>query len=196
MPDNDLHNGKELLSRIAGGDQRAFGELVGHYTSIIYGHLISYLKNAPQAEEVTQDIFMALWKHRSELPLIGNLQGYIYTMTRNRAYNIFQQKLQDCVSPPPDFPDHLTMTPAATTEYRQLYNMLMEGIAHLPSRRKQVFTLSRIERKSYEEIAAELSISKSAVKQHIIEALIFLRTYLREHADIVLLLSAINIFFP
>ncbi|MCH5687368.1 HTH domain-containing protein [Niabella sp. W65] len=43
-----------------------------------------------------------------------------------------------------------------------------------------MFLLSRVENLTYNQIAAQLNISRSAVRQHIVEALVFLRSYLKE----------------
>lgn len=186
MSANHTYDEKALLLKIAAGDQLAFNRLADRYASVIYGHLLSYLKDVQLSEEITQDILLGLWKHRTTLPQIANLPGYIFTMTRNRAYSGFRDKLYASTTPPPDILESALMTPATATEYRQLYHILMEGIGQLPARRKEVFSLSRLENKSYEEIATQLGISRSAVRQHIIEALVFLRTYLKQRSDIII----------
>lgn len=140
-----------------------------------------YLKNTLVAEEITQDILLSLWKHRQELPDIVNFPGYVYVMTRNRTNNIFREKILSTVEPPPDLMDSLLQNPAGVLEYRQLYDTLMQGINALPPRRQEVFQLNRLQGLSYEAVADQLGISKSAVKQHVIESLVFLRTFLRQH---------------
>ena len=170
---------------IASGDQQAFTILVERYTSTIYGHLVSYLKNVQEAEDITQEIFIALWKKRQQLPQIKNLSAYLFTATKNRAINAFRNKLNTLEEPPADTIGSLLATPSDHLEYRELYRALMAGIAKLPPRRKQVFTMSRVTGLSYEEIATSLGISRSAVKQHIIEAMLFLRRYLKKCMGIV-----------
>jgi RNA polymerase sigma-70 factor (ECF subfamily) len=64
-------------------------------------------------------------------------------------------------------------------EYRQLSDALRRGIDQLPARRKEIFLMSRFDGKTYDEIASHLDISKSAVNKNIVEALVFLRTFLR-----------------
>lgn len=172
------YNEQEILGRVAAGDQRAFTSVVEKYSAAIYAHVLTYIKNAVRSEEITQDIFIKVWEHRTELPAIANFSGYLYVMTRNRAISALREKI---FSPEPEKDELETdgLNPAGALEFRQFSETVMRGIALLPPRRKQVFTLSRFEGLGYEEIARKLEISKSAVNQHIVEALLFLRTFLR-----------------
>ncbi len=179
MENDCLYNEREILTRVAEGDQRAFKLLIGQYSATVYTHVLTYLKNAVRAEELTQDIFMNVWKHREELPSIDNFAGYVYVMTRNRTNSAFRERLLNTSEPARDELEAAWLDPARAMEYRQLSDTLMKGIELLPQRRKEIFTLSRFEGKSYQEIADSIGISKSAVNKHIIEALVFLRTYLR-----------------
>jgi len=45
--------------------------------------------------------------------------------------------------------------------YKETYTTIMEGIKRLPPRQKEVFTLSRIEHLSYEEISGRLVFQKA-----------------------------------
>lgn len=63
------YNEPELLMRIAQGDERAFARMIDKYTTIVYSHLFSYLKNAEKAEEITWAIFLRIWKNRAKSAL-------------------------------------------------------------------------------------------------------------------------------
>lgn len=179
MKNDCAYNEQDILARVAKSDQRAFELLVEHHTAVIYSHVLTYIKNAPRAEEITQDIFMKIWKHREELPSVVNFRGYLHVITRNTTISALREKIRTGVESKDEL-DTGSLNPAGSLELRELAETLQQGIALLPPRRKQVFMLSRIEGLSYEEIAGRLGISKSAVNQHIVEALLFLRTYLRD----------------
>lgn len=180
MGKDAVYNEQEVLRRVAKGDQRSFVLLVEQHTPVIYAHVLTYIKNASRAEEITQDIFMKVWKHREELPAITNFRGYLYVMTRNSTISAFRAKMVTWEEAQKDELETSNLNPAGVMEFRQLSETLMLGVKLLPPRRKQVFTMSRFDGMSYEEIAATLGISKSAVNQHIVEALVFLRTYLKD----------------
>ena len=180
-----LHNESALLTLVALGDQRAFTEFVAHYTPVVYKHLLFYIRNAETSEELTQDVFINIWKNRGKLRNMDNFAGYLYVCTRNAINMAFRQKLQAFAEPPPDLLQTLLSNPDAALELKELSATLHKAINLLPARRREVFRLSRLENKTYEEIAVQLQISKSTVKEHILEALAFLRSYLRQELGVV-----------
>jgi RNA polymerase sigma-70 factor (ECF subfamily) len=176
-----LNNENEILLRVAEGDEKAFALIVDHYTDIIYPHLLSYIKNAEKAEEITQDIFLRIWNNRTRLAAMENFPGYVYIITRNRAKTAFKEQLADRAKVVIDpLSDILADAEAVSLEVKELHRVLQQAIENLPPRRKEVFLLSRVENLTYDQIAAQLNISRSAVRQHIVEALVFLRSYLKE----------------
>lgn len=181
------YNEKELLSRMAEGDEQAYMQIIDRYGSIIYGHSLLYVKDVPLAEEVTQDILFNLWKQRTMLAEVENFPGYVYAMTRKRAFTAFRTKLAAYADAPPDHLASALNRPDASLEFKQLSQAILNGIEHLPPRRKQIFIMSRYDGLTYDAIANQLGIAKSTVKDHILEALVFLRTYIKENSDVVLM---------
>lgn len=179
MKNDCLYNEQKILLLVSNGNEQAFNEIVKKYSAVIYTHALTYIKNAVQAEEITQDIFMNLWQRREELPHISNFRGYLYAMVRNRTISEFRKKILALNDQKVDELESLSPGPVDSVEMRQLLEILMLGIQKLPTRRKQVFIMSRFDGMSYDEIARKLGISKSSVNQHIVEALVYLRTYLR-----------------
>lgn len=176
----DSYQDKELLLQIASGDEKAFATLIDRHTASVYGHVLSYIKDPHYAEEITQDIFVAIWKNRDGLAAIEHFAAYLFKATRNKTISAFRQKLKAITVPVQDALDLAAEQPAETVEFQQLSETIIRGIELLPPRRQQVFKLSRLEGKTYDDIARQLNISRSSVNQHIVEALVFLRTYLRD----------------
>lgn len=170
---------KELLCLTAAGDQRAFSRLVTLYSAKVYAHVLTYIKSASLSEEITQDIFLKLWESRTQLPGVNNFAGFIHVITRNRTISELRKKLDNFSEANAEEVEEDLLNPVLQLEYRQLSDTLLRGIELLPPRRKQVFRMSRFEGMSYDKIATELGISKGTVNEHIVEALLFLRSYLR-----------------
>ncbi len=185
MPVRNLYNEPELLQCVAQGDQVAFSEVVRYYTPIIYRRIMMYVKNSLTAQELTQDVFISIWQNRAKLAGMDNFSGYIYVIARNKAFRGMQTVVEHAPEPPDDTIQTLLHTPEISTELKDLARILNNGIDRLPKRRKQVFKMSRIDQLTHDQIASELSISKSAVNQHITEAMVFLRTYLKEMAQVI-----------
>jgi RNA polymerase sigma-70 factor (family 1) len=178
LENDSSNNERQILKKVATGDEQAFKILVEEYGAVIYSHVIAYIKNVSRAEEITQDIFIAVWRHRQQLPDLQNFRGYLFVLTRNRAISAFREKILRYDEAEKD--QLLTnINPGEILEYRQLSEILRRGINQLSERRKEIFMMSRFDGKTYDQIAHHFNISKSAVNKHIIEALAFLRTFLR-----------------
>lgn len=186
MEQNPLYNEVELLQLVAGGDERAFSAVVDRYAPVVYSQLLIYLKDVQRAEEVSQDIFMAIWRNREKLPGMDNFPGYLYVSTRNKILTVVKERVLATEEPPEDRLHSLLTDPASAMELKELMEGVRRGIDLLPTRRKEVFMLSRQENLTYEEIGARLGLSRNTVKEHISEALAFLRDYLNRGMDVVL----------
>jgi RNA polymerase sigma-70 factor (ECF subfamily) len=186
LKESPTYDEQACLLQVAQGDEQAFAKIMDRYTRIIFPHLLSYLKQPQKAEELTQDIFMRIWHNREKLPSIDNFPGYVYVITRNRVNTALREKLADLAQGHLDGLQQLLTQPESSLELKDLIGVLNKAIEALPARRQEVFRLSRIENLTYEQIAERLGISRSAVRQHIVEALVFLRNYLREQLGIVI----------
>lgn len=173
---------------MAKGDQRAFALLIEKYGASVYTHILSYVKNAARAEELSQDVFMSIWNHRENLPSIQNFQAYLIVLTRNRTISALRERIKKYDETAKDELESNTSDPEMQLEYRQLSESLQRGIEKLPARRREIFEMSRFEGKTYDEIAQQLNISKSAVNKHIIHALVFLRNFLHDEIGYTLLI--------
>lgn len=185
MKDSYLYNEKQTLRKASDGDERAFSLVVQQYAAIIYHHLMMQLRDHQLAQDLTQNIFISLWKNREGLKDIDNFPGYIYRMARNTSYKAFLKLVEEHKQQPSDQLNSMLDNPQTTLEAKELQRVIADGIAALPRRRREVFELSRLEDMSYEKIADYLNISRSAVKHHIVAARIFLREYIKRHAHVV-----------
>ncbi len=188
LDSGQFHNKEEerkLLLHISQGDEAAFSLIVRKYTGIVYPYLLYWVKNAHRAEDLTQDVFIRLWDKRHHLAQVENFGGYIYITARNIATAALDKHLLEMEELNTDKLYELTTQPARLLEVKELSAALNRGIDALPPRRKEVFLLSRMKDMTYDAIAEQLNISRSAVRQHIVEALVFLRHYLQQHAGVI-----------
>lgn len=191
---NNDYQERLLLERVVQGDQRAFNIIVGKYSSVIYPYLLYWLKQPQLAEELAQDVFLRIWKHREKLKGISNFAGYVFTITRNLAWTELERIMRAPEDPATARTDEALNNPHATLELKELAALMENAIESLPPRRREIFRLSRTAGLTYEEIAAQLNLSRSTVREHMVEALVFLRAYLKKHAGIIFSFLAILLF--
>ena len=182
-------------------NDEAFKRLFDSYKNRLYGYVLAITHSHYTAEEITQEIFIKLWLCRDILYQVDNLDGYIFTIARNKTLNHLRKaaydvrllkELQERVSPT-DITNNVEER-ALVNEYDQL---LQGALAHLSPQRRLVYQLSRQRGLNHEEIAHQLQVSRNTVKNHMVEALRFIRHYFVEHGSVlvVLLMAVKNLFF-
>ena len=82
-PAEDRHKLQQLLIHIAGGEREALAELYQRTRSAVYGLALSYLKNAHDAQDLTQDVYVQVWDCAEQYRLIGSPMGWLLAVCRN-----------------------------------------------------------------------------------------------------------------
>ena len=193
LPDFDE---KEMLARAAYGDQSAFKFIFDAYQGRVYTFALRYLKFNHRAEEAVQEVFMKLWRQRTALSGINDLQQYIFMVTRNHALDYLRRsKVREHIQVPlqaaHDTPDTDTEDAIMLQETRRI---LEEGIALLPPQQQRVYRLCHQQGLTYEQVAQQLAISAQTVQRHMKLALRFLRKHLEKHGTTGILLLLLKLF--
>jgi RNA polymerase sigma-70 factor, ECF subfamily len=77
---------ERLLERVAGGSEEAFAELYREVAAAVFGLVGRVVRNPAQAEEVTQEVFVELWRTASRFdPARGTARAWIMTCAHRRA---------------------------------------------------------------------------------------------------------------
>ena len=82
-PAEERHQLQQLLLSIAGGEREALAELYQHTRTAVYGLALSYLKNAQDAQDLTQDVFVHIWDTAGQYRPTGSPVGWILAVCRN-----------------------------------------------------------------------------------------------------------------
>lgn len=176
-----------LLQQIAIGNREAFTAIYTFYIPKLYKFIHPFLRFSKEdTEEVLHDLFMKVWERKEDFAKVSSLNSYLYGMAKNKLVNIHahqkvKQKAIDYISA-----NSATVGNAADEPfiYAQYNVMMQDAIGMLPPKRRQVFEMSTYQELSYDEIAAELQISKSMVKKQFYCASKQVKEYLRVHADV------------
>lgn len=140
---------------------------------------IAYNKTGDRevAEELVQESFISLYKHRDSIEENTSIKAYLYVILKNKITDyyrleVMQQRYADYIV------QHASaepMSPLVYVETRELEKILKDAIAALPPKCQEVFRLSRESYLSDKEIAAQMGISVKTVEQHKGKALRLLR---------------------
>lgn len=77
----------ELVLRIRAGDESACEVLYRAYRGPLWRFAYSYVRSPEVSEELVQEVFLALWRNRSEAGGRGSLRTWLYAAIRNQALN-------------------------------------------------------------------------------------------------------------
>ena len=179
----------------------SFKCLFDNYKNRLYGYVLTITHSHYTAEEITQEIFIKLWLCRDILSQVENLDGYIFTIARNKTLNHLRKAAYDVRLLKELQAQALSAGVSNNIEERALASeydrLLQDALARLSPQRRLVYLLSRQRGLDHAEIAHQLQLSRNTVKNHMVEALRFIRHYFVEHGSIlVVLLAALkNLFF-
>ena len=136
----------------------------------------SITRSTPDAEEVVNDVFIAIWERHQDLLGLETLKSYLFRAVKNRSLNqISRNRLP--------FDEMREEMPVPSKEFSALDQMeakessekIKAMIDKLPTKCKQVFLFSRVHELSYKEIAELMDISPKTVENQIGLALKFLK---------------------
>lgn len=162
---------QEVVVALRDGDHRAYEQLYYHYSSSIRRFLLTLTRSEELADDITQEVFVAVWEKREQLDPARNIRTYLYTIARNTTMNYFnREKIRDKYyrSILPE-----TEQDAGSDELliaKETDLLIRIAVSRMPALRRRVFELSRYEGWSNERIAQELDMSKSNVYDHIYQA--------------------------
>lgn len=187
---------KHLLARTSQRDESAFKIIYDAYQSQVLTFAFKYLKSRQLAEEVTQEVFLKIWNLGAKLNDINDLENFLLTVTRNRAFDALRQlkrevRYIEVIGESDDAGENSTEEAILLNDTRQL---LERGIDLLPPQQKQVYRLCHQQGLKYEEAAKELGISPQTVHRHMKLALKSLRSFMAKHTDLSILLIILKIF--
>lgn len=158
-----------------------------HYYLVSYS-IYNLVKDPRTTEDLAQEVFMEIWKRRDSLVINTSLKAYLRRSAVNKTLNYLRDKKNWKNEELSEIQLNLSSEPGKTLEATELEKIIGQAIEQLPERCQLIFKLSRVEEKSYQEIADELNISVKTVENQIVKALRMLRDALRPYMDSGLLL--------
>lgn len=168
---------EELISLIKVGDDNAFSLLYARYSTLLFRHAISMLKDEEEAKDAIQNVFTSLWESRAELEIRVSVAGYLYATTRHAVLKILQygKRSEEFITKLIQVSETQESTADSEVQIKELEEIIEAEIAKLPQKMREVFLLSRKHHLTHREIAQKLNLSEYTVKRQTSNALAILR---------------------
>ena len=165
----------ELMSRLARGDQRAFAELFERHAGKILGYACRLVGDKAKAEDVSQDVWLKIVKAAPSYSGSGHFIAWAYTLTRNRALNVIRnaKRLDEAIAvgggeEGMDIPDREELE-VKVMNLAEVERVKQE-IDKLPDAQRVALVTWLTEDMTYDELAAHMDTSVSAVKSLLFRA--------------------------
>jgi len=165
-----------LMLRVKRGDTGAFGELVDKYKQPVMNLVGRMLKDAAEAEDVAQNVFLQVYKSAHRYEVTARFSTWLFTIARNLCLNEIRRRSRHPTDsldathaeyedqPLRQFKDERIFSPPDALLHGELEHKIVEALAELPENQRTAILLCRGDELSYEEIAAVLGCSLSATK--------------------------------
>lgn len=170
-----------VASRLVGGDEGALEEIYDRWSSLVHTFALRALRDPHDAEDVTQQVFVASWRSRHTLtPSRSALPSWLIGIARHKIADMRAARSRDAarVAAVSAGPDALVTTLESAD--REIANRLVvrQAVQELPEPRRTIVFLAFWEECSHAEIAATTGLPLGTVKSHVRRGLIQIHTQL------------------
>lgn len=170
-----------LLRAMADGDVRALNEVYARYGPMLLGFLNARLPNRQLAEEVLQDVMLAVWDNAHKFEARSKVKTWLLVIARNRAINATRRKKLPLIDISQVFDLRSDDTgPMAAVVRHEEQDTVRNAIQKLPEGQREVLVLVFYHQLSGPEVAQVLDISEGTVKSRLHRAKENLKGYLAQ----------------
>jgi RNA polymerase sigma-70 factor (ECF subfamily) len=167
---------QEFIKKLQKGEDSAFGKLLDAYQQKVFSTCISFIPNKEDAEDVAQEVFLEVFKSVSKFKGDSKLSTWIYKIATNKCLEFIRKKntkkrfafMQSILGNeiPIDKTSYFTEInhPGVLLENKEKSEIIFKAIHTLPENQKVIFTLAKVDGKSYQEIVEITGKSLSSVE--------------------------------
>jgi RNA polymerase sigma-70 factor (ECF subfamily) len=167
-PDVDV-----LIERCLKGDQVAWDQIVRMHWRKVFNLAYKFVGRHDEAEDLTQDIFLKIFKALHTFDRRANFQTWLISISRNLCIDHYRsvRKERETMAREVDSADLMPVSrergPHAELEQLDLRLLIRQALAELPPALKEAVVLRDLQEFSYQEIADKLGLPEGTVKSRI-----------------------------
>ena len=170
-----------LIEKLRLGDEKAFRILFDLYKINVYNTASGFLTNVNDAEDVTQEVFIQVFKSIEHFKENSKLSTWIYRITITKCLDLLRKKktkkrfafFVDLFENDEKDKEEVFVNyehPGVQTDKLELSKILFKEIDKLPDNQRISFVLNKVEKLGYQEISEVMGISVPAVESLIFRA--------------------------
>lgn len=180
----------ELILDFKGGNQQSFEELIKRYSNKAYSLAARLTRNAEDAEEVLQDVFVTVFRKIDGFEGKSSFSSWLYRVTVNAALMKLRKKRQNQTVLVDDMQPQTKEAIInkkcensdcdSITLRNQIFDVLEDAIQKLPDDYRPVFILRDVDGLTSREVSKILDLTVPAVKSRLHRSRMMLRRRLRQ----------------
>src|SRR5918995_1472564 len=162
-----------LIARCLSGDQAAWEAIVRQNWRKVFNVAYKFVGKHDEAEDLTLDIFLKIFKALSTFDRRANFQTWIVSISRNLCIDHYRSVRKERMTIAREVdtndlqPASTDRTPYAAAEHQDLRVMLRQALQTLPETLRTAVVLRDLQELSYQEIADRLQLPEGTVKSRI-----------------------------
>jgi len=162
-----------LIEQCLTGDQAAWELIVRQNWRKVFNVAYKFVGRHDEAEDLTQDIFLKIFKALASFDRRANFQTWIISISRNLCIDHYRsvRKERQTIAREVDAGDLQPVSsdrgPYAAAEHQDLRVLLREALQILPASLRTAVVLRDLQELSYQEIADRLGLPEGTVKSRI-----------------------------
>lgn len=173
----------QIVYRLQQGDKAAFDSLYWQYSRTIYLNALKLIKDSHVAEDIVQEVFIALWEKRLSIDPDRPILNWIFVISYHKSVDHLKQNLKNSLLFDQFLGDLESINKEdAHLRERQL-NLIEKAVQQLSPQKRRVFELCKLEGCSYENAADQMHISKHTVKEYLSGAMKNIRDFVQTVAN-------------
>jgi RNA polymerase sigma factor (sigma-70 family) len=175
----DLSTDEDVAAAFSGGRPDALSLVYERFGPLVYSIAMRSLGVRPDAEDVTQQVFVSAWRSRDRFDRTrGTLGGWLVTITRNKVTDALRNRQRDSRVLLQVTGGAVVAAPEAPADQVVDRIVMADELAQLPESQRLVMVMAFYSDLTHEQIARTLGLPLGTVKSHIRRGLQRLRTRL------------------
>ena len=163
----------DLIARCLNGDQVAWEQIVRQHWRKVFNLAYKFVGRHDEAEDLTQDIFLKIFKALHTFDRRANFQTWLISISRNLCIDHYRsvRKERETMAREVDAselsPVSHEQSPLRYVEHQDLRQLIRQALAELPLSLREAVVLRDLKEFSYQEIADKLGLPEGTVKSRI-----------------------------
>jgi len=177
---------KELIKHYLKGETQALDFLIEKYLKIIYGFVYKNVGNEAQAEDITQEVFVKVWKNIKKFDQSRDFKPWIFQIAKNTSIDFLRKKKTIPFSKFENengqnlLVDNIVAAPLNLIEKFSDQNTVAVAMQGLTDKEQKIINLRHGDGMSFKEIAETFKEPINTVKSRYRRVLLRLRRNVKE----------------